>query len=88
MIEPITENTLTSDDQVDFVERDIVRKAVSKLQEDFREVVELYYYDSFSYEQIAKICGISDSLVKTRLFRAKKKLLELLSPLRSEIHEL
>ena len=82
----LNENSWITNEQHDFVMNAEVRKAVSNLQDDFREVIELHYFDSFSYEQIAKICGISDSLVKVRIHRAKKQLLNTLSPLRSDIN--
>ena len=87
-MEQLTENSWITNEQSDFAMNDAVRKAVDNLSEEFKEVIELYYFDSFSYDQIAKICDISDSLVKVRLHRAKKQLLNTLSPLRSEINGL
>lgn len=40
----------------------------------YREVVYLYYYDSLTTEEIAKVLGIPVNTVKTRLRRAKQRL--------------
>ena len=43
-----------------------------------REVVQLKYYSTLSYKEIAVICRISEKLIKSRLFEARKKIKELL----------
>jgi RNA polymerase sigma-70 factor (ECF subfamily) len=68
----------------DFLMREAVNDAIAKLPEEFREPIELRYFDDFSYEQIAEITGVSLSLVKVRLFRAKKMLLQMVAPYREE----
>ncbi|MCX6155317.1 MAG: RNA polymerase sigma factor [Candidatus Kapabacteria bacterium] len=80
--EEVTDNTLTSDSftSTDFYLNEHIHSAVSNLHEDYREIVELRYFDDFSYEEIAKMLNISLSLVKVRLFRAKKQLSLILSP--------
>ena len=53
---------------------------VMKLPTKYRIVIHLFYYDDLSVAEIAKILGISESNVKTRLSRArnmlKKEILE------------
>ncbi len=66
----------------DFALNEAVRESIAALPEEFREAVEMKYFDDFSYEQIAKATGASLSLVKVRLFRAKKMLLKMMTPYR------
>jgi len=47
---------------------------VSSLENDFRIVVILYYYDDCSVKEISKILSIPTGTVKSRLSRAKCKL--------------
>lgn len=83
-IEPLAEELSADTTEGDVTERDIVRQAMSALPEDFREVIELRYIDDLSYEQMADILQISLSLVKVRLFRAKKILATRLAGLRED----
>jgi RNA polymerase sigma factor (sigma-70 family) len=59
--------------------RDAVRKAVESLPEMYRLVVTLFHQQSFSYEEICRITGYPLSIVKNRLYRARKMLCEMLS---------
>ncbi len=70
----ITENTLTSNQQesTDFTIKEILKKEINKLPEDLAEIIKLRYFDEFSYKEIAEMLDINLSLVKVRLFRAKK----------------
>jgi RNA polymerase sigma-70 factor (ECF subfamily) len=86
----ITEDVLSSQENElqhsdDFLLRDALRESISKLSEEFREVLALRYFDELSYDQIATILGIGESLAKIRVFRAKKQLQTMLSPLLSEL---
>ncbi|TFB21843.1 sigma-70 family RNA polymerase sigma factor [Filobacillus milosensis] len=47
---------------------------VLKLSIKLREVIILYYYQDFSIEEIAEVLQVSKNTVKTRMFRARKKL--------------
>ena len=51
-----------------------VRTAVSKLGEQQRMAVSLYYFQQLSYEDIAEIMGQPLNTVKSYLFRGKKML--------------
>jgi RNA polymerase sigma-70 factor, ECF subfamily len=55
-----------------------LRKCLTALTADHREIVDLVYYHEKSVEQVAEIVGIPENTVKTRLFYARKKLAELL----------
>ena len=51
-----------------------VREAIVGLQEMYREVVILRYYNKMSYEDIEAFLRIPRSKVKSRLFAARKKI--------------
>ena len=55
-----------------------LRKCLTALSPDHREIVDLVYNHEKSVEEVAEIVGIPQNTVKTRLFYARKKLAELL----------
>jgi RNA polymerase sigma-70 factor (ECF subfamily) len=55
-----------------------LRKCLSALTAEHREVIDLVYYHEKSVEEVAEIVGIPENTVKTRMFYARKKLGELL----------
>ena len=69
----------------DFLLTEALRKAISKLSDEFRDALELRYYDDLSYEEIAETLGITVALAKVRVFRAKKQLTKTLSPILGEL---
>ena len=52
--------------------------ALNLISDEFRAVVVLFYYEDLSYKVIGGILNISEGTVKSRLFRAKSKLEEIL----------
>lgn len=50
---------------------------VLKLPEKYRTVIHLFYYEAMSVKEIASILDIKESLVKTRLHRARTALKDL-----------
>lgn len=52
--------------------------AVDSLEHDLRVVTLLYYYEDVSAKDIAKILKINETTVRTRLYRARNKLHEIL----------
>ena len=52
--------------------------AVMTLDDEFRDVIVLFYYEQFSIKEIAKILKCREGTVKSRLHRAKGKLREVL----------
>jgi len=56
----------------------IVRKAIYKLPEKQRKVFILNYHLNLSYKEISEITGYTISSIESLLFRARKKLRELL----------
>jgi RNA polymerase sigma-70 factor (ECF subfamily) len=59
---------------------DLVRKAISKLPPDEREVTVLRDLEGYAYEEIARICAIPLGTVKSRLARARRMLKNSLEP--------
>jgi RNA polymerase sigma-70 factor (ECF subfamily) len=57
---------------------EILRKCLSALSPDHREIIDLVYYHEKSVEEVARIVGIPENTVKTRMFYARKKLAEVL----------
>ncbi len=59
-------------------QREAVSRAIARLPDAYRLVTILRYYNDCSYEEIERITGMSEPTVKTRLFRARRQLEELL----------
>lgn len=55
-----------------------VKQAIHSLAPDYRAVVYLYYYEGYSTAEIAGLLHISQSLVSTRLHRARQRLKQIL----------
>jgi RNA polymerase sigma-70 factor (ECF subfamily) len=55
-----------------------LRQCLGKLSTEHHEIIDLAYYHEKSVEEIARIVGIPEATVKTRMFYARKKLSELL----------
>lgn len=71
--------------QFEYPEQSELFIAVSELEEKYKAVILLYYYENMSAEEISKILKISVTAVTTRLERARKQLKEKLE--RSGIYE-
>jgi RNA polymerase sigma-70 factor, ECF subfamily len=56
----------------------ILRKCLTALSPDHREIIDLVYYHEKSIEEVAEVLKIPENTVKTRMFYARKKLAELL----------
>ena len=56
-----------------------VRLAINQLPENLRLVIQLKEFSGLDYKSIGKILGISETNVKVRVHRARKKLEELLT---------
>ena len=61
--------------------RTLVRSALQKLQEDYREILILKYCDELSYHDISRKLNMTESAVQSKLHRArillKKEILDL-----------
>lgn len=58
----------------------IIREAIDKLEETYKEPFILRVYDGLEYNEIAHICEISEDNARKRVFRAKQKIKEYLNP--------
>lgn len=56
-----------------------LQKTIDLLEEDLKVVTILYYYNDLSISEIADILNIPKGTVKSRVFRAREKLYEMLS---------
>lgn len=65
---------ITNDEQIG-----LVRTAIDKLSGDEQALVTLYYINESSVKEISTITGDSESNVKVKLFRVRKRLGELLA---------
>lgn len=52
---------------------------ISKLNDNYKKIIEMRYYLGLSYEEIAEELGIPVGTVKTRLFRAKERLNDIIT---------
>lgn len=57
-----------------------IQKAVEALPPEYREILVLAQWEDLSYEEIARITGLSVPAVKTRLHRARQKVRLRLEP--------
>lgn len=62
----------------------LLEKAIVLLSAEERALVLFYYYENKKIEEIASIIGVSNSLIKTRLFRIRKKLVVLYEKVKNE----
>ena len=59
--------------------RNDIRSAINSLPEKYRIIVQLYHQHSLSYEEICNVTGYPMSIVKNRLYRARKMLAQKLT---------
>lgn len=59
---------------------DVLTQAIGQLSEKLRSIIILKEIEGFSYEEIAEILNCSRGTVKSRLFRARERLKEILAP--------
>ena len=62
-------------------EREMVQKAISMLDEDQRLLVALRDIEGMSYEEIVEITELPEGTVKSRLHRAREKLVDIIADL-------
>lgn len=71
VLSTLEDNISVESENTDF---SFVNNALKLLDNDFKEVVVLYYYDEFSVSEISKILNIPKGTIKSRLARAREKL--------------
>ena len=60
--------------------KDIVQHFLRELRPEYHEVLMLREYEDFSYAEIARITSSTESSVKSRIFKARRALVEKLQP--------
>jgi RNA polymerase sigma factor (sigma-70 family) len=58
--------------------RSLINFALQKISEEERGLIDLYYYEEISTDEIAEIMKISKSNIKVRLFRARQKIIKII----------
>ena len=56
------------------VQRDLVKKLLTKLKESDREVITLHYFEEMTSSEIGELLGVSENTIKSRLHRARQQL--------------
>ena len=65
-------------------EASLLNRYLSQLKMEYREVLILCEFQNLSYREIAEILGDSESAVKSRIFKARQRLFEMLRPILRE----
>jgi RNA polymerase sigma factor (sigma-70 family) len=55
-----------------------VKEAIAELPEEYRLVITLFLLEQYSHEEISEVLHISNNLSRTRLVRAKQKVLKIM----------
>jgi RNA polymerase sigma-70 factor (ECF subfamily) len=58
---------------------ELLRRSLHRLPPEQTEVIDLVYYHDKSVKEVAKIVGIPEATVKTRMFYARRKLADLVA---------
>ena len=74
------EDPLSLADEIESKElRKLILKELDSINDDFREVFILKEYSGLSYKEIASVLEIDEELVKSRLYKARQKLINRIS---------
>lgn len=65
--------------------QDRVQRALMRLAPEYREAVVLRFVEDLTYDEIARLQGVATGTAKSRVFRAKEQLAELLADV-SDVH--
>lgn len=63
---------------------DLLNKSLAQLKIEYREVLLLREFQNLSYREIAEVLGDTESAVKSRIFKARQRLFQLLRPILRE----
>lgn len=69
---------LSKNDIYEYEEHEVIFKAINQLDEIYRTSIILKYLNDFSEKEIASILGININAVKSRLFKGRKKLKQIM----------
>ena len=72
------EDSVKEEAYIDLYENIDLINAIETLDDDLKLVTILYYFEDIDQKEIAKIISLKESTVRTKLFRARKKLYEIL----------
>lgn len=72
------EDSVKEEAYIDLYENIDLINAIETLDNDLKLVTILYYFEDIDQKEIAKIISVKESTVRTKLFRARKKLYEIL----------
>ena len=76
------ENKTSLADEIENAElKNLILNELDNMNDDFREVFLLKEYSGLSYKEIASLLNIDDELVKSRLYKARQKLINKISKL-------
>lgn len=70
-------NAMEDEAEIEYM-RVLLSYAMQKLDHEDRAIITMHYYQDLSHSEICSITGISRSNIKVRLFRARKKMQEIL----------
>ncbi|HTY35583.1 MAG TPA: sigma-70 family RNA polymerase sigma factor [Bacteroidota bacterium] len=59
---------------------EIVNRLIANLKHEYREALVLLVYEDMTYAEIASVTGATESSVKSRIFRARKEMIEKMKP--------
>ncbi len=63
---------------LDAEQRAALHRAIDSLPDIYRETVRLHFFSELRYDEIAALTGVSEGTVKSRMSRARERLLALL----------
>lgn len=69
-------NNTTEEQFLHSEDLELLRRELAFISKDYREIVVAYYIDDYKVQDIAKNLAFPEGTVKTKLFRARKKLKE------------
>ncbi len=76
---PLQSSTLDpEEDMIKNQKVDLMRNVVNKLKPRYRNLIELRYFNEYSYEEIAQELNLPQGTVKAQLFRARELLFNIL----------
>jgi RNA polymerase sigma-70 factor (ECF subfamily) len=73
------EHSTAFDDLMKEEKQKVVRSALQQLKPEHREILVLREYQDLSYDEIAETLGLRLEAVKSRIFRARKEMKNLLN---------
>jgi len=76
--EELDESVLPEAAALNSEQKEMIHRAIDALPEVYRETVVQHYFAGLGYEEIARMSGVSEGTVKSRMFRAREKMLSFL----------